>query len=130
MKLDLSELPIAPHQYRLAGLVLLGAGTVILIIGLLFAFSAVSKSTSAGNQLQAIANDCADRINQLGLKATVDGNKIRVTDPNISQAVALLAQSSQAVSLCPYWMLSQYCLGSGCKPAGLTMVLQYSETKN
>jgi hypothetical protein len=130
MKFDLSELPIAPHQYRIGGIAFLVSGAIMFIIGMFLAFSTQSEKTDSANRLKASATQCVEYASQLGLKAAADGNKIRISDPNMSQMVQLLAASSQVVGLCTDWELAQYCLGSGCKPAGLTMILQYNQSKN
>jgi hypothetical protein len=130
MTKPMSELPIAPHQFRLVGILLLVLGSILLIIGLVFAFGAAAHQSDNNNQVKNSAAECIDHISALGLKANADGAQIHIGEGNMKQAVELLAKSSQAISLCPEWALSQYCLGLGCKPPGLTMVLQYHEHKN
>ena len=130
MKLDLSELPIAPIQYKTTGILCLTIGIVIFIIGLTFAVIGQSAREAARDPVKISGEDCEKRIQALGLKPTVAGNKIIITEKDISQTLPLLAQSSQAVSLCPNWTLEQYCLGSGCKTPGLVMTLQYHDPKH
>ena len=130
MKLDLSELPITPSQYRVAGIAMLASGVVLLILALVFALNTQMQQKGGVLHTKAVADECISRISQLGLKATAQDNRITVSEPNPSQTVELLAASSQAIGLCPEWSLSQYCLGSGCKPPGLTMVLQYNESQH
>jgi len=129
IKLDLSEIPITPHQYRLAGGILVAFGIVLLGIGVLLASFTISRRAASGNYTKISAEDCVKKIGALHLQAVVQDNTIHIQDKNLNRGMELLASSSQAAALCPNWMLTDYCLGESCTPSGLTMSLKYSEKK-
>jgi len=129
IKFDLSEIPVAPTQYRIAGAVLLGAGILLLILGLIFATFTVGRRAANNNRVKLSAEDCVQKIKALNLDANADNNMIRIHDGNLKRGMELLASSSQAAGLCPNWTLNDYCLGDGCAPPGLTMSLKFSEKK-
>jgi len=129
IKIDLSEVPIAPLQYRLAGGILLGIGILLLCIGLLLSSFTISRRAANSTHTKVSAEECVKKINALHLQSTVQGDVIRIQDDNLQRGMELLASSSQAAALCPNWMLADYCLGSACTPPGLTMSLKYSEKR-
>lgn len=128
-KFDLSELPISPRQYQTLGIVFLSVGILLLILGIVLAVMTESRRTAHAGRVKVSAQECSIKIKALGLTSIIDGENIRIMDRDLSRGMELLASSSQAAALCPNWPLSSYCMGEACTPPGLTMVLQFTETK-
>lgn len=129
IKLDLSELPISPKQYKSAGLLLVGAGVFLLIIGLLFAIMTVQRRSSNAERIKISGADCMKKIQSINLKPAIEGDSIRIQETDLHRGMELLASSSQAAALCPNWILSDYCMGDACTPPGLSMTLKFQEKK-
>ena len=127
IKFDLSDIPIAPRQYQMAGIILLSVGVVLLILGLVFSIMTDGRREAHQNRVKVSGEECAARIRDLGLQPELTDKMITIKAGDLTQGMALLAKSSQASSLCPSWVLAYYCLGEACDPPGLNMRLQYQE---
>ncbi len=129
MKLDLSELPIAPRQYQTIGISFLAAGIILLILGIVLAVMTEGRRTAHASRIKLSGQECSIKIKALGLTSIIDGENIRIMDRDLSRGMELLASSAQVAALCPIWTLSAYCMGQACTPPGLSMTLQFTETK-
>lgn len=129
IKLDLSDLPIAPRQYQTMGIIFMVAGIILLVLGIVLGVMTESRREAHSNRVKVSAQDCSAKIKTLGLTSVINGETIRIMEKDLSRGMELLATSSQAASLCVNWKLSNYCLGQGCTPPGLSMTLQYGENK-
>jgi hypothetical protein len=126
-KLDLSELPISPHQYRMAGIAMMVGGFLLLLLGITFVIMTEGRRDAQANRVKLSAQECASKISTLGLTPNVSEKNIVIQQNDLSMGMQLLAASSQAASLCANWKLHSYCLGEACNPVGLSMTLQHEE---
>jgi hypothetical protein len=129
IKLDLSELPIAPRQYQTAGIILLSVGILLLILGLVLSIMTETRREAHASRVKVSAEECSRKISALGLNPIVDKESIRIINNDLTRGMELLANSSQAAALCANWMMTNYCLGENCSPPGLSMTLRYGEPK-
>lgn len=129
IKLDLSELPIAPRQYQSMGIILTSVGVILLILGIVLSVMTESRRAAHLNRVKLSAEECSTKIKALGLTSVINGETIRIMDKDLTRGMELLATSSQAAALCVNWTMSNYCMGQACTPPGLSMTLQFGEPK-
>ena len=129
IKLDFSELPISPRQYKSAGFFLIGAGALLLLLGLILAIITVNRRTTSAERTKISAEECIKKIQPLNLETSAQDDGIHILSKDLNRGTELLAASSQAAVLCPNWIMDNYCLGDACTPPGMTMHLKYQEKK-
>ncbi len=126
-ELSLSSLPVSPQQYRLAGSIMLGIGVFCLVAGLIFIFLTRAQNHGGGSKLDISSKECVLKLQKLGFNPQAEHDLLRVNKEGLINGMALLAQSSQATSLCPNWALQNYCLGETCAIKGVSFTLKYTK---
>ncbi|MGY3581529.1 hypothetical protein ACVIGB_000400 [Bradyrhizobium sp. USDA 4341] len=106
------------------GLILLAAGVVFGVVGLLIIHTAKDQTRLAEQSFQRAEDTCRDSANSLvrsvggqGLiKEVKDGETWEISLRSIGDKRMALADSSTVVTACPTRALEYYCLGPACGP--------------